>query len=171
MKRVAKLLLVPAGDIVKGRAYVACLHGNTDYHNRTHVIASESEDDHDKENDCFTCRFENGNTYPFMRNELFKFVAEYEVTAITDPTKIVGTNKIDVSCADYEHIITNPIGRVSYIEINIDFDNNVARLLTKQCTYTFEEMVKVLESMKFNDAMDNRIDQKIKELREQYKSC
>ena len=175
MKRIGKILLVPATTIKKGRAYVGCLHGDKDINKRSYVIASEgdTEIERGEENDdAFNCRFKNGNTYPFFRKELFQFVFEYDVPSLANPRKSVGKNQTAIADGDYEFIIVNHIGAMSDVEVIIDFDANVAKLLTKEIGFSLGEVVAILESMKNNDTGElstlEFIDIKIAELKAKY---
>lgn len=186
MKRLGKLVLVPATTIIAGHAYVGCLHGDTDIMKRSYVIACEGDREILKgegETDAFTCRFKNGNTYPYLRNELYKFVFQYNVPSLANPRKIVGMNQIDITSSDIEHIIVNKIGSLGNdVEAIIDFDSNTAKLLTKDVGFSLSDVVAILESMKTKDSgehssmgeyvgnitMDKTIDMKIFELKQKY---
>jgi hypothetical protein len=162
------------------------LHGDTSLHRRSSVVACEGEQDVDKtdtEQDCFSCRYANGNTYPYMRNELFKFVFEYQVPSLANPRKMVGTNQVDFSDTDYSFIVENQIGSMGNdVEAFIDFDSNKAKLITKEIGFTLNEVITILNSMKSNDTgegsslgeyarnliFDEQVDKKIKQLKRQY---
>lgn len=181
MKRIGKILLVPATTITKGRAYVGCLHGDTNINKRTFLVACEGEEE-DPETEAFSCRFENGNTYPYMKKELFNFFFEYDVPSLANPRKTIGQNQTPIADADYDHIIQNQIGSMCDVETRIDFDSNTAKLLTKEVGFSLTEVISILESMKNNDsgalssmseyicntAMDETIDKKIVELKKKY---
>lgn len=186
MKRLGKILIVPATEIIAGRAYVGALHSDIAINNLSAVIASEGEYDVEKEDgefDCFTCRYKNGNTYPYLRKELFKFVFEYQVPSLANPRKMVGSNQVDFSDSDYQHIVEKQIGSMGNdVEVIIDFDSNTAKLLTNEIHFTLAEMINILESLKSNDtgelsslaeyahnqSFDKQIDMKIKHLKHQY---
>lgn len=186
MKRLGKLVLVPATTIIAGRAYVGCLHGDTDIMKRSYVIACEGDTEIEKEEgetDAFTCRYKNGNTYPYLREELYKFVLEYDVPSLANPRKIVGKNQIDIASGDIEHIVVNKIGSMgNHVEALIDFDSNTAKLLTKDVAFSLSDVITILESMKSNDKgehsslgeyaknlmIDQSIDIKIAELKTKY---
>lgn len=186
MKRLGKVQLVPATNIITGRTYIGCLHRYTAFHNRSSVIAIEGEeniDKNDQEQDCFTCRFQNGNTYPYLRSELFKLMFEYQVPSLANARKILGTNLIEFSDTDYQFIVENQIGLIGNdIEAIIDFDLKVAKLITKEITFSLNEVITILENLKMNDGgemsslagyvcntrIDQQLNEKIKQLKTQY---
>jgi hypothetical protein len=167
MKRIVKIILEEVTEIVKGQSYVACLHGDTTLHRRSHVIACEDVDLNESES-CVTCRFENGNTYPYMKGELFQLIAK---------------NDVPFSCANYGEIIKDQIGSVTKdVEVFIDMDTNTARLMKGQVTFTFDELIRILQNMKVDDEsssnddylvdqiLNEHIDKKIRELKKEYKN-
>jgi hypothetical protein len=182
MKRIVKIILEEVTEIVKGQSYVACLHGDTTLHRRSHVIACEDVDLNESES-CVTCRFENGNTYPYMKGELFQLIARYDVPSLANPRKFVGKNDVPFSCANYGEIIKDQIGSVTKdVEVFIDMDTNTARLMKGQVTFTFDELIRILQNMKVDDEsssnddylvdqiLNEHIDKKIRELKKEYKN-
>lgn len=175
MKRNAKIKLVPAETIVPGQTYIGCLHGDTSVAKRSVVVVCDEQDfDMDDKSDegCYTCRFENGNTYPYLKVELFKFVAEYEVPSLANPRKMVGTNTIDLDWSDYVWTVNNPIvDTPNRAEVVIDFDNNKAKLLILPKVFTVGEVVKILKEVKSlneDSTSDFVIEEKIKQLKSIY---
>jgi hypothetical protein len=174
MRRNAKIKLVPAETIVKGQTYVGCLHGDTSIPKRSVVVVCEEQTDleDDSDRDCFNCRFENGNVYPYMKEELFKFVAEYDVPSLANPRKMIGTNTVDLDWCDYKHLIPSVVvDTPNTVEVSIDFDNNKAKVLTNEKVFNLNEVITMLNDIKSAEGDltgDLVIDKRIKELKKNY---
>lgn len=175
MKRNAKIKLVPAETIVPGKTYMGCLHGDTSSSKRSVVVVCEEQefDNTDKsDSDCYTCRFENGNTYPYIKGELFVLVAEYDVPSLANPRKMIGTNKIELDWSDYQGMVKNPIvDTPNRAEVVIDFDNNKAKIMTGVKVFSMKEVIDILNSVKSlneDSTGDMVIDRKVKELKKLY---
>jgi hypothetical protein len=175
MKRNAKIKLVPAETIVPGKTYMGCLHGDTSSSKRSVVVVCEEQefDNTDKsDSDCYTCRFENGNTYPYIKEELFVLVAEYDVPSLANPRKMIGTNTIELDWSDYKWMTDSAIvDTPSRTEIAIDFNRNNAKVTANPKRFSLTDVLNILDDLKMNndDTLHNqKINMQILTLKQNY---